>query len=203
MGARVTRATVPSSGGVYSDQRFSALRLEGMLHGARFRDCVFEDCDLRELRLHECEFVDSDLLTCDLGLLDVAGSRFRGVTLEACRVVGVEWSRAHTDTTWQLEVDVKDGVLNFCSFVGLDLRRRRFEGCTVHEALFEACDLRDASFRHSDLAGTQFERCDLRGADLRMARNYAIVAGRNRVEGLRARLPEATGLLSGLGIELD
>ena len=193
----------PTSGGRYADQRFVALRLSGELRGASFRDCVFEDCDLRELRLHDCSFVDSDLLACDLGLVDVAGSRFRGVTLEACHVVGVEWARAHSDTEWRLEVDVKESVLNFCSFVGLDLRRRRFEGCTIHEALFDDCDLRDTSFRHSDLSGTQVVSCDLRGADLRTARNYAIVASRNRVEGLRASLPEASGLLTGLGIELD
>jgi fluoroquinolone resistance protein len=194
---------LPVSGGSYTDQRFVNVRLTGELHGATFRDCVFEECDLRELRLHACEFVDSDLLMCDLGLLDVAGSRFRGVTLEACHVVGVEWSRAFTDTQWRVEVDAKECVLNFCSYAGLDLRRRRFEGCTIHEALFDGCDLRDASFRHSDLSGTQVEGCDLRGADLRTARNYAIAAGRNRVEGLRASLPEAAGLLTGLGIDLD
>jgi len=190
------------TGGRYADERFVGLRLSGTLIGASFRDCVFEECDLRELRLHRCDFVDSDLLACDLGLLDVAESRFGGVTLEACHAVGIVWSRADTSGRL-LEVDVKDSVLNFCTFDGLDLRTRRFEGCTIHEALFSNCDLRDASFRHSDLAGSQFEGCDLRGADVRTARHYAIVANRNRVEGLRASLPEAAGLLAGLGIDLD
>jgi fluoroquinolone resistance protein len=191
------------SGAVYADERFVGLRVAGILQDTRFRDCVFEECDLREARLHDCDLIDTDLLGCDLGLLDVKGSRFGGVTLEACHVVGVMWSRAYTSPERRLEVDFKDSVLNFSTFAELDLRKRRFEGCTVNEALFDACDLRDASFRHSDLTGTQFRGCDLRGADLRTARHYAIVTGDNRVAGLRASLPEAVGLLAGMGIELE
>lgn len=199
----MTPTTAPVSGGSYSDERFTGLRLSGSLQGVVFRDCVFEECDLRELRLHACDLIDSDLLGCDLGLLDVLGSRFGGVTLEACHVVGVVWSRAETSGMRPLEVDFKDSVLNFSTFTSLDLRKRRFEGCTIHEALFDGADLRDSSFRHSDLTGTQFLNCDMRGADLRGARHYAIVASANRVEGLHARLPDAVGLLAGLGVELD
>lgn len=197
------QARSPTSGERYADVRFVGVRLGGTLEGAHFRDCIFEECDLRTLRLVDCEFNDTDLLGCDMRLLDVQGSRFGGVTLEACHVVGVEWHRASISAERPLEVDAQDSILSFCSFVGLDLRKRRFEGCTMHEVLFEACDLRDASLRHSDLAGAQFEGCDLRGADLRAARNYAIVASANRVEGVRAALPDAAGLLAGLGIELD
>ncbi len=199
----MTSYPTPTSGGRYADERYVGLRLSGTIQDASFRDCVFEDCDLRDLRLVECDLVDTDLLGCDLGMLDVHGSRFGGVTLEGCNVIGVAWSRAGTSLARPLELDVKDSVLNFCSFEALDLRKRRFEGCTIHEALFADCDLRDASFRHSDLAGSLFRGCDLRGADLRTARHYAIVTHDNRVAGLRASLPEAAGLLAGLGIELD
>lgn len=199
----MTTTSAPVSGGSYSDQRFTGLRLSGALHGASFHDCVFDECDLRELRLHGCDLIDTDLLGCDLGLLDVLGSRFGGVTLETCHVVGVVWSRAETSARRPLEVDFQDSVLNFATFASLDLRKRRFEGCTIHEALFDGSDLRNSSFRHSDLTGTQFLNCDLRGADLRTARHYAIVASANRVEGLHAKLPEAVGLLAGLGIALD
>ncbi len=199
----MTRSRGPVSGERYADARFVGLRLSGTLEGAQFRDCVFEECDLRELRLLACELNDSDLLGCDLRLLDVQGSRFGGVTLEACHAVGVQWHRADTSVQRPLEVDAQDSILSFCSFVGLDLRKRRFEGCTMHEALFEACDLRDASLRHSDLAGTLFKGCDLRGADLRTARNYAIVASDNRVEGLHVALPDAAGLLAGMGVVLE
>ena len=200
---RVTQVRAPESGERYADVRFVGVRIGGTLQGAHFRDCVFEECDLHELRLVDCELNDSDLLGCDMRLLDVQGSRFGGVTLEACHVVGVEWHRATTSGERPLEVDAQDSILSFCSFVGLDLRKRRFEGCTMHEVLFETCDLRDASLRHSDLAGAQFSGCDLRGADLRTARHYAIVASANRVEGLRVTLPHAAGLLAGLGIELE
>jgi fluoroquinolone resistance protein len=193
----------PVSGARYEHARFVDLRLEGALDDVRFDDCVFERCDLRELRLHRCQLVDTDLEACDLTLVDVQGTTFGGVTLTRCRAAGVAWSRAKVGTDRPLGLDAKDSVLNFCSFAGLVLAKRRFEGCTIHEALFEGCDLRDASLRRSDLYGTTFRDCDLRGADLRTARRYAIDVRHNRVAGMRVALPEAAALLEGLEVDLS
>lgn len=191
------------SGRTYRDRTFRDLKVAGVLEGASFHDCVFDGCDLHEARLLGCRFVDTDFLSSDLGLVDVAGSAFLGVTIENAHVVGVNWSTAATDANHRLEVDFKDAVLNFARFEGLDLRGRRFEGCTVHEALFDRCTLTDASFRRSDLTGTQFLGCDLGGADLRKARGYRIDVRSNGVAGLRAWMPEAVGLLHGSGVELE
>lgn len=193
----------PEPGGQYRDVRFTGLRVSGSLEGASFIDCVFEECDLRELRLHGSRLIDTDFLGCDLGLLDVTDSSFAGVTLENCHAVGVVWSRAEVSVERPLGVDAQNSVLNFCTYSGLALAKRRFEGCTIHEAFFERCDLRDASFRHSDLSGTTFTECDLRGVDLRTARNYAIDVRVNRVAGARAALPDAAALLAGLEVDLS
>lgn len=194
---------VPRSGHTYRDRVFRDLEWREPLEGATFHDCVFDGCRLRESRLRGCRFVDTDFLTCDLGLVDVAGSAFLGVTVENADVVGVNWAAAFTDLNHRLEIDFKDSVLSFARFAKLDLRGRRFEGCTVHEALFSACSLVDASFRGSDLAGTEFLDCDLSGADLRKARHYRVDVRRNAVAGLHARMPEAVGLLHGLEIALE
>lgn len=194
---------VPRDGSTYRDRTFREARLVGVLRGATFHDCVFQDCDLRELRLLDCRFVDSDLLTCDLGLASVEGSVFEGVTIEASHAVGINWSNARVDANRHLEVDFKDSVLSFSTFEHLALRRRRFEGCTIHEAAFVTCDLTDASFRGSDLSGSEFRDCDLTGADLRKAHHYRIDVRRNVVRGLLVRLPEATGLLHGLGVRIE
>ena len=198
----MTQPTI-RDGRTYRDRTFRDLKVRGVLEGAVFHDCVFDGCDLHEARLLGCRFVDTDLLSCDLGLVDVAGSAFLGVTIENAHVVGVNWSAASFDANHRLEVDFKDAVLNFARFEGLDLRGRRFEGCTIHEALFERCALVDASFRRSDLAGTQFVGCDLGGADLRKARGYRIDVRSNAVAGLRAWMPEAAGLLHGTGVVLE
>ena len=195
--------TTPTAGGTYRDQTFRELRITGELRGAIFHDCVFEACDLREARLLGCRFVDSDFLACDLGLASVEDSGFQGVTIEAGHAVGINWSVARVDPNRPLEVDFKDSVLSFASFERLRLRRRRFEGCTIHEAVFAGCDLTDASFRGSDLGGTEFRDCDLSGADLRKAHHYAVDVRRNVVRGLLVRLPEATGLLHGLGVRIE
>lgn len=198
----MTRTTL-RDGGTYRDATFRELQVAGVLEGATFHDCVFDRCDLHEARLLGCRFVDTDFLSSDLGLADVTGSAFLGVTLENAQAVGVNWSAAFTDANLRLEVDFKDSVLNFARFEGLDLRGRRYEGCTIFEALFERCVLVDASFRRSDLAGTEFVACDLGGADLRKARGYRIDVRSNAVAGLRAWMPEAAGLLHGSGVELE
>ena len=190
-------------GATYRDRTFRDLTVAGVLEGATFHDCVFDGCDLHEARILDCRFVDTDFLSSDLGLVDVAGSAFLGVTIENAHAIGVNWSTAFCDVNHRLEVDFKDTVLNFARFEGLDLRGRRFEGCTIHEALFDRCNLVDASFRRSDLAGTQFLGCDLAGADLRKAHGYRIDVRSNAVAGLRALMPEAIGLLQGSGIELE
>jgi len=196
-------STIPRDGATYRNQTFRHLRIAGPLSGAAFHDCVFEDCDLREARLSGCTFADSDFLRCDLGLVSVDDCRFEGVTVEAGHAVGINWSAARVDPNRPLEVDFKDSVLSFATFERLALRRRRFEGCTIHEAFFIGCDLTDASFRGSDLGGTEFRDCNLSGADLRKARHYQVDVRRNVVRGLLVRLPEATGLLHGLGVRIE
>jgi fluoroquinolone resistance protein len=199
----VVQRQPPESGHTYRDRSFRDLRVTGELRGSAFHDCVFEDVDLREARLHGCRFVDSDFLRCDLGLASVEGSVFEGVTIEAGRAIGINWSSARVDANRPLEVDFKESDLSFATFERLRLRRRRFEGCTIHEAVFAGCDLTDASFRGSDLAGSQFRDCDLSGADLRKASSYRIDVRRNVVRGLLVLLPEAVGLLHGLGVVVE
>jgi fluoroquinolone resistance protein len=193
----------PHSGQTYRDRTFREVRVAGELRGAAFHDCVFDDVDLREARLHGCRFVDTDFLRCDLGLASVEDSQFEGVTIEAGHAIGINWTSARVDVNRPLGVDFKDSALGFATFERLSLRRRRFEGCTIHEAVFAGCDLTDASFRGSDLAGTQFHDCDLSGADLRKARDYRIDVRHNVVRGLLVLLPEATGLLHGLGVVVE
>lgn len=193
----------PRDGATYRNQTFRDMRIVGALTGATFHDCVFENCDLRETRLASCTFVDSDFLGCDLGLASVEDCAFQGVTIEAGHVVGVNWSAARVDPNRPLAVDFKESVLSFTTFERLKLQRRRFEGCTIHEAAFVGCDLTDASFRGSDLSGTVFRDCDLSGADLRKARHYRVDVRQNVVRGLLVRLPEATGLLHGLGVQIE
>jgi fluoroquinolone resistance protein len=193
----------PESGHTYRDRTFREVRVAGALHDAIFHDCVFEDADLREARLLGCRFVDSDFLRCDLGLAGVGDSAFEGVTIEAGHAIGIDWSCARVDVNRPLAVDFKDSDLSFATFERLSLRRRRFEGCTIHDAVFASCDLTDASFRGSDLRGSQFRDCDLSGADLRKATEYRIDVRHNVVRGLLVLLPEAVGLLHGLDVVVE
>ena len=63
--------------------------------------------------------------------------------------------------------------------------------------------LEGADFSRCRLGETSFLQNDLRQADFRQAVGYSFSLEGNRVRGARFSLPEAVGLLSALGLELE
>src|SRR5262252_8373236 len=54
-------------------------------------------------------------------------------------------------------------------FTRANLRRSRFDGCSLLQAGFRRADLRDAHFERADLRRALFTGADMRGIDLRHA----------------------------------
>ena len=188
----------------YEGARFDDLS-EGELAatGIAFYDCVFDGCTVPEAKWTGCRFVGCRFSGCDLGLTGFADSSFRETVFEDCRLTGVDWTRVWRDPGLPPEFDFERCILDFGDFSHLDLSSRKLHRCNLHEATFVRSDLREADCRGSDFSRARFSGCDLRGADFREAVNYAIDPTDNRVERARFSLPEALGLLSGLGIELS
>lgn len=74
--------------------------------------------------------------------------------------------------------------------------------CSIKEGFFANTNLYEASFQGSDLSGATFEHCDLRKCNFVDAKNYTISPIINKLEDAKFSLPEALGLLQGLGIKL-
>ncbi|MGK5082194.1 pentapeptide repeat-containing protein [Bdellovibrionota bacterium FG-1] len=68
---------------------------------------------------------------------------------------------------------------------------------------FSGTDLSECDFQKSDLFNARFQNTTLLKADFRGAHSYLIDPISNKVRGARFSLPEAQGLLVGLGIRIE
>ena len=93
--------------------------------------------------------------------------------------------------------------LDYANFVGMKLKKTVFSNCSLREADFSQADFSESDFRKSDFFSSRFHGTNLQRADFRGAKSYLIDPTDNSVRGAKFSLPEAQGLLSGLGVILD
>jgi fluoroquinolone resistance protein len=169
------------------------------LRECSFEECTFDHVGLQSRDLCKARFVDCTFDTCDLAVADVTDCAFVRVKFRACRLSGIHWSVAR-----KLEdVSFEGSRLADGSFLGVNLERCDLTDCDASNVSFRDAKLVKAKLRGADLTRADIANCDLRDADLRGAHGYVLDPRENRLEGARFSLPEAVGLLRGLGILLD
>jgi len=172
---------------------------EGRLEDVELLGCTVSDSDLGEATLDRCSFEDVVFKRCDLGVVKLGGSAFRGVRFEDCKLTGIDWSRAH-DLTF--EVTFVNCVLDFSAFVGLKLKGLRATGGKAHHVVFADSDMRKVTLKDMDLAGTTFTGNDLRDADFSTCTNLELEPNTNRLQRTKLPLDAALRHLSMLGIKV-
>lgn len=178
-----------------------------VLKGAEFLDCKFSQCSFNEAVLENCIFRDCSFDDCNLDLCRVDKSTFKQTGFEHSKMLGINW----TNASWGRKeisqliktIDFKACVLNYSSFMGLDLTGIKLVDCTLHEVDFSEAVLRKADFSGSDLQRAIFRNTDLREADFSTARNYSISPSLNNIKQAKFSLPEAMSLLYSMDIQLD
>ena len=175
-----------------------------LLQGREFRECRFLACDFSGARLRGCRFVACRFEDCDLSLAEFPESRLQGVEFRRCKLVGVDWTTAH----WASHADLfgpprwYECVLDYGTFVGVDLSGAALTASRIREADFSAVNLSHADLSRCDLLGSRFENTNLTGADLTRATGYLIAPQRNQLKQARFSLPEVMALLDALQIEI-
>ena len=182
------------------DEIFTGDGFRGLTHsGHIFENCVFRGCDLKEARFENSKFIECRFESCDLSNFRPTGSRFRQCVFVETKLIGVNWTAA-ADV---INPEFTDSNLEMAILSGMKLKKSVFTGCNLRDADFSGTDLSDSDLRRSDFAGARFRETNLTKADLRGAVNYLIDPIANRVRGARFSLPEAQGLLAGLGVILE
>lgn len=178
---------------------FVGLELTGVdlggkeLTGCSFRGCKLQETRWRGSRLEECRFE-----RCDLTRAVPRGMRAQGLMFGDCKLMGIEW----TDLGQFPQLEFKDCVLDFASFVELSLRKTELLRCKISEANFFDCDLREADFAGSELRGSVFRRCQLAKTDFSAASQLFLDPAVNQARGAKVAIEAAALLALHLGLEV-
>jgi uncharacterized protein YjbI with pentapeptide repeats len=162
--------------------RFRSTALTGSeLDRAVISDCVFESCDLANIRAKDC------------GLLRVAvsGSRMTGLSWAGGGVRETAFSNCRMDLVSFRFSTFKRAVFTDCRLTQAD-----FTAADLRGARFERCDLSGAQFSQAQMTGTRFTGCTLDGINGVTSMRGAIVAGADA-------LALSYSLASALGISIE
>lgn len=126
--------------------------LEGVieLKNVSIKDVYFDECRLRDLRLHDVTFENCVFSKCDL-----QGLRMWRTTFANCRLVDVDLRRSSLGA-----VD-KSGLAN--TFRGVELVRVNMRENQFISAVMTDCQFRDCDLKTVNFDGTRFERCTFSG----------------------------------------
>jgi uncharacterized protein YjbI with pentapeptide repeats len=188
----------------YTNQTFKNLDMqEQEIRSKTFEDCTFVKCSFQGTTFRACKFLHCTFKDCNWSLVKVTNSSFRTTKFEDSKVVGVNW----TEATWgkpQLPdcLDFVNCTLNYCTFLGLYLRKIHITKCIAKDVDFAEADLTQANCAGTDFTDSRFLHTNLTEADFTGAKNYRIVAGLNTIKKAKFALPEAVSLLYGLDITI-
>ena len=197
-----------SNEAIYEGQTFENVELEKVaLKKIEFLGCTFKRCSFNETAFEACEIRDSSFVNCSMDICRVDRTRFKSTLFERSKLMGINWTAASwgRKTIAQLikTVDFDGCVLNYSSFMGLDLTNICMVNCVIREVDFSEAVLQKADFSGSDLEHSIFRNTDLREADFHTARNYSLSPLLNKIKGAKFSLPEAMSLLYNMDIDLD
>ncbi|HQQ62192.1 MAG TPA: pentapeptide repeat-containing protein [Pseudomonadales bacterium] len=168
-----------------------------------FDGCTFRDCDFSEAVFSKCKFIDCRFLQCNLSVVKVPFSKFADVVFEACKLVGVDWTKAAwSSLSLASPLTFRECILNDSSFFRLALKEMVMEGCKARDVDFRECNLEEADFGYTDLANSLFNKTNLSRANFAEAVHYDIDILVNGIKGAKFSRYEAVRLLEGLGIAL-
>lgn len=189
----------------FSSEEFKKVVIKNDQVGHKeFGSCTFIKCAFNETVFQDCSFHDCIFKGCDLSLVRLKGCSFTNTRFEDSQVIGVNW----TETRWATSkvaltpVDFFGCVINYSTFMGLNLKKVVMSKCTARDVSFEEANLTQANCTFTDFMNSRFMRTNLTEADFTGAKNYAIAASLNTLKKTRFSLPDAMSLLYNLDITL-
>jgi fluoroquinolone resistance protein len=189
----------------YTSEEFKKVAQKNDLISLKeFGACTFIKCAFNETVFQNCSFHDCVFKGCDLSLVRLKGCSFTNTRFEDSQLIGVNW----TETAWATSkvaltpVNFLGCIINYSTFMGLNLKKVILSKCTARDVSFEEANLTQANCKFTDFMNSRFMRTNLTEADFTGATNYSIAPGLNTLKKARFSLPEAMSLLYNLDIQL-
>ncbi len=177
----------------FEDEMFSELHLppNTKLAEVEFHDCRFINCKFSKVIFFDCRFENCSFHNCDLSSILIKHTVLDGVLFEESKLNGIQWA----DAGIPLDVKFRKCSLNYCSFIGVDLRSTEMTNCTIKEADFSETNLSKSNCRYSDFMGSRFANTNLQFTDLSYASNYSIHPDGNKLKKTVFSSPDVLSLL--------
>lgn len=188
----------------YYGRSFTGLEWRGQsVEKTEFESCLFSGCDFSATTFRNCRFIDCGFNDCNLANILPHYSTFNDVTFTACKLTGVDWSRA----AWPLlqaeaPLTFIRCVISLSGFMGLALPGLILEDCRAHEVDFRDGDFSGGRFTGTDFGHSLFGNTRLVECDFSDASGYNIDIRNCDVRQARFSRYEAVRLLEILGIEI-
>lgn len=184
----------------YYQAEFSGLSVsDEIIKSVSFEECTFKDCTFIGTKFENCRFISGKFSDCTLSAVVPLNSRFSGLAFTGCKLMGIDWTRAH-----RLENAVfKNCHLDYSNFRFLKIPKTKMSDCMVKDADFSEADLSNGDFKNSDFEKSRFVKTNLTGADFKGAKNYSIDPCANILKKTRFSYPEVISLLNNLDIIIE
>lgn len=168
-----------------------------------FYDCDFDSCVFQEVRFVGCRFYNCSFKDCDLSLSSVNDCLFSETAFMKSTLVGINWAQISQATLIQKPFAFEQCILNYSTFIGLNLPKLHMVECVARDVDFAEVNLTDANLSKTDFAESHFRQTNLTRADFTDARNYTINPSSNTLTQAKFALPEALSLLRNMDILLS
>lgn len=198
------RPTLDPKVGEYYNQNFDNLQYsEEQLDEVEFDNCTFKNCNFSGTHFKHCKFIDCHFHQCNLSNIRIGYSRFNEVFFDHCKMLGIDWTRAHwPNLALASLLKFSYCILNDSSFQGLKLSELHLEYCKLQDVDFREGNFSQGNFTGSDFRYSLFNRTTLVEANFSDATNYNIDINFNDIKQAKFSRDQALNLLSGLDIEL-
>lgn len=179
---------------IHDDHSFSNIKLEAKtkIIEAEFTGCEFTSCKFSEVSFFDCHFEDCIFDNCNMGSISVKHTSFQNVMFKDTKLTGIQWAEASNP----LDVNFNRCLMNYSSFIGVNLRNTHLLDCELKDTDFAEANLSKSNCRLSDFSGARFVNTNLVQADFTDARNYSIHPDGNILGKTKFSLPEALSLLA-------
>lgn len=161
------------------------------------RGCRLEGCTLAAAPGLLLDFVDVELLRCDLSNLNLYKGSLQRVRLRDCKLLGASFAEASLQN-----VAMEACVLRYANFTGSRLQRVRLTGCDLTHGALENCRLKDFALDDCDLTAVECSFTALKGVDLRSCVLSGLAAGAGDLRGAIIGVEQAVDLVRLLGVEV-
>ncbi|PKO00896.1 MAG: hypothetical protein CVU42_01930 [Chloroflexi bacterium HGW-Chloroflexi-4] len=178
---------------------------ESKMQMKEFTSCTFFKCNFTGTIFQRCSFRHCNFQNCDLSLTNLKDSSFINTRFEDCKLAGINWTQSEwaSSKLIQKPADFIGCVLNYSSFMGLNLEKILMTHCIAHDVSFEDANLSYVDCTCTDFENSRFAHTNLTSTDMRGAKNYNIDPILNTLKKTKFSMPDAMSLLYNLPIILE